>query len=78
MLTLRPSKFDGDISTLGKSRFVETLAEGSYTAGEGVRRLGTKITDHRHCPLLRARGEWPRGGGAADKRDELAPLHCAA
>ena len=78
MLALRPSKFDCDISTVGKSRFVETLAEGSYTAGEGVRRLGAKITDHRHCPLLRACRERPRGSGAAEKRDELATLHYAA
>jgi hypothetical protein len=25
--------------------------------------------------LLRARREWPRSGGATEKRDELAPSH---
>jgi hypothetical protein len=27
--------------------------------------------------LLRARSERPRGGSAADKRDEIAPFHCS-
>jgi hypothetical protein len=33
-----------------------------------------KITDHRHR-LLSACSEWPYGCRAAEKGDELAPLH---
>src|SRR6516165_4151914 len=36
---------------------------------------GTNITDDQHCRLLRARHERPCSGHAAEKRDELAPLH---
>ena len=33
--------------------------------------------DHRHCRLLRARSERPRGCRTAEERDERAPLHGA-
>jgi hypothetical protein len=58
-LAFRPAKFDRDISSLDISGFGETLAEGSYTAGERGRRLGAKISDHRHRGLLPARSERP-------------------
>jgi hypothetical protein len=73
VLTFRPAKLDCDISALGISGFAETLAEGSYTAGERGRRSGAQISDHRHRRLLRARCERPRGCGAAEKSDEFAP-----
>src|SRR5439155_15321588 len=38
-------------------------------------RLTVEVTDHRHCRLLRARRERPRGRRAAEQRDELAPLY---
>src|SRR5262249_39068358 len=75
LLPLRPSKFDCDISAFDKSRFVKTFTECSQAACEGARRLGAEISDHRHGPLLRACGERPCGGDAAEKRDELAQLH---
>jgi hypothetical protein len=37
--------------------------------------LGAQISDHRHRGLLRACGERPHGGGAGEKRNELAPFH---
>src|SRR5262249_8110160 len=42
---------------------------------ERIVRVGAEKSDHRHRRLLRARHERPRGGGAAEERDELAPPH---
>jgi hypothetical protein len=38
----------------------------------GVKRCGVEKADHRHCSLLRARRERPRGCRAAEQRDEHA------
>jgi hypothetical protein len=32
-------------------------------------------SNQRRCRLLRLRPKWPPGRGAAEQRDELAPLH---
>jgi hypothetical protein len=75
-LAFRPAKFDCDISTLDISGFAKTLAEGSYTAGERGRRLGAKISDHRHRRLLRARTSrlgHAQQTSAADQHKEVPP-----
>src|SRR6266498_2938158 len=73
VLAFRPAKFDCDISTLNISGFAETLSEGSYTAGERGGRFGPKISDHRHCWLLRARRDRPRRCCAAQGDYEFSP-----
>jgi hypothetical protein len=55
--------------------FAQALAERAQTARPQVRRFGAEEPDHRHRRLLRARHEWPSSGRAAEKHDELAPLH---
>src|SRR6516165_2783858 len=53
----------------------EAQAECAQTVRHHVRRSGVEQPDYRHCRLLRARRERPRGRRAAEDRDELAPPH---
>jgi hypothetical protein len=51
-----------------------------FEAGLPFRIVLGRIHEHAHAPhalaLLRARGEWPRGGGcAAEKGDEIPSPH---
>src|SRR5438128_295912 len=41
---------------------------------EGAGRLAVEESNHWQSRLLRARGERPRGGRAAEQRNELPPL----
>ena len=75
VVPLRPSEFDLDVLALDQTRFTQAFPKRCHTIRVGLRRPGSEETDHRHRRLLRARGERP-GGRAAQKRDEVAPLHC--
>src|SRR5262249_6408303 len=69
-----PGILDSEILTFDEACFGESLAQlVNQELGPGCRGVPQK-PDHRHCRLLRARGERPRGR-AAKKRDELAPPH---
>src|SRR5262245_61639944 len=62
------------VITLDKTRLLEALPESAQQLF--VLRYGGEQPDHRHRWLLGARRERPCGRRrAAEKRDELAPLH---
>src|SRR4051812_38182324 len=66
--------FAGFTATMAGSDFAEPIDKGREAGG----RRRTEKSDRRHCflnRLLRARRERPRSGHAAEKSDELAPLH---
>jgi len=73
--TVRPAKFDRDVLALDVARFGQALPEPMHKGRVQVCRGAVEKADHRHRPLLRARRERPRRCRAAQKRDELAPLH---
>src|SRR5262245_44031109 len=60
-------------SALDIASILEALAEWAEKILTVVRRSLVKEHDNRHCRLLRARRERPRGR-AADERDELVPF----
>src|SRR5262249_40532064 len=66
--------FNREVLALNIARRPQPLAKSAQHIAVRIRRLAVKEPDHRHRRLLRARRERPRGR-AADKRDELAPLH---
>jgi len=69
-----PPRLNDRILAFDNTRFLQSLSQSSETRRKRLRRTATKEPDHRHCRLLlRARGEWPRGGRAREQRDELAP-----
>src|SRR5262249_16725377 len=73
----RPFVIDNNVLTLDKAYFLDTRAERSdVVVGPPLkwRRTTGEKPNHRHRRLLRARRERPCGS-AAEKRDELAPLH---
>jgi hypothetical protein len=60
-LSFCPAILDGDVLALGKTGFVQALAECVDDMGERVGRPSAEKPDHRHCRLLRAHPERPRG-----------------
>jgi hypothetical protein len=77
MLIVGPAILDSDVLALDESGLVQALSERTDKRLGAGRRRGAKETDHRHRRLLRLRNERPRGR-AAEKRDEIAPLHLCA
>jgi hypothetical protein len=74
-ITFGPPKTNYDVLSLNKSFFLQPLSEcHDYLSGFAGRATAEK-SDYRHRWLFRARSERPRDCGAADKRDELPPLH---
>src|SRR5262249_45965513 len=65
---------DRHVLALDKSLFLQTLLECRHEMHEPCRRRAAKKANHRHRRLLRARRERPCRH-AAEKRDELAPVH---
>src|SRR5262249_47535658 len=63
------------VLALDKAGVLQSLAKCAQKVRVEVGRRGTEHADHWHR-LLRTRREWPRGSGAAEQRDELAPVHC--
>ena len=74
-LILRPAVYDRQVLALDIAGLLQALAKCAQTVRDRVRRCGVEEPDHRHRRLLRARRERPRSRRAAEKRDELAPLH---
>ena len=74
VLALRPAIFDRHILALDIAGFFQALAERGQRCGVLVRRYAAEEPDHRHRRLLRPRRKRP-GRRAAEKRDEIAPLH---
>src|SRR5262245_48491936 len=75
VLVLRPAILDRHVLALDVAGFTNALAECGQILCTIGRRRAAEEPDHRHRRLLRARREWPRCRPAAEKRDELAPLH---
>jgi hypothetical protein len=73
-VVLRPAKFDCHVAALDVTHFAQAFAECRQRIKALRRRTKVEITDHRHCRLLRAGGERPRGC-TAEPRDELPPPH---
>src|SRR5262249_30290933 len=73
-LVSRPAIFDHKVPAFNVASLAQTPPEASQPGDIGFRRAEVQIPDHRH-QLLRARRERPRGGRAAEQRDEVAPLH---
>src|SRR4029077_16831895 len=76
IVALRPAVFDRHVLPLNKAGSLETLAELSRVVRTfPLRRQNVHEANSRHHGLLRARGDRPRTGRAAEQRDELAPVH---
>src|SRR5262245_4910002 len=75
LLVLRPAILDHDILALDVAGFANALPECGQIACTISKRRAAEKSDHRHRRLLRASRERPRGGRAADQRQEFAPLH---
>jgi len=77
-LGIRPTCFDPDVPAIGPSEFMECCSE-CCDMGVPLRIAPGESHQHTYAPhplaLLRARRERPRGHGASEQRDELAPLH---
>src|SRR5262249_23094769 len=72
---LGPKIDDRDVLALDKAGVLQSLAKCAQKVRVEVRRRRTEHPDHRHRWLLCARGERPREGRAAEKRDERAASH---
>src|SRR5262249_25487888 len=69
----RPAIFNADSLVLDEPDVAQALTERLECFGAACRRKAAKQPDHRK-PLLRACRQRPRCG-AAEQRDDLAPLH---
>jgi hypothetical protein len=59
-------EFDRDVLALDKACFLQALAERSHEVRHVSERPAVEKPHHRHCWLLRARRERPRGCCAAE------------
>src|SRR5215472_12408875 len=74
--SLHPAILDRDGLTLDPTEFAQSLYKGGGPLGLRRRSGPAKQSNGRQLHLLRASRERPRGRRTADKRYELAPLHC--
>jgi hypothetical protein len=73
VLTVSRAIVEGDVLTLDKPCFIETLANDRNERRVHSGRTAAEQSDHRKRTLLRPRRERPRCRRAAEQRDELAP-----
>src|SRR5262249_46687742 len=73
--TARQPIFDCNVPALDVAAFRDTPAERIQEIPTRSGRNGGEKPDNRHLSLLRSRPERPCRCRAAEKRDELAPLH---
>jgi hypothetical protein len=76
VLAFQPVVFDRYVLTINVGVLAEAFAKRGRKAGVAISRPISDKPDNRHCCLLRASCDWPRSGGGAEKRYELAPSHC--
>ena len=74
-LALQPVVLDRHVLAVDVAIFVEAFAERGHKARVAIGRPVSNKPDHRQGRLLRGRRKRPRNRCAADKRNELAPLH---
>jgi hypothetical protein len=72
---LSPAILDRQAPTLNVTGLAQSYAESRNEIGTFLWRRGIEKTDHRCRRLLRAHGERPRCGGAADKCDKFPSPH---
>src|SRR5262245_38579378 len=73
---LRPAILDRDGAPLAPAEFAQPLHKSGGPLAPGRSRGRSQKSDSRQLTrLLRARRERPRRRSAAEKRDEIAPLH---
>src|SRR5215813_14043125 len=70
ILAIGPAILDCRILALDIAGFAQAPTESGYAGGECYSRPAVEETDHRRRWLLRACRERPRGGRAAEQRDE--------
>src|SRR5262249_40254338 len=70
-----PTIFDLNVLALNVSYLFQSLPKRAQTVGVRVRRGAAKETNYRPR-LLRTCSKRPRGRGANNHFDELAPSHC--
>src|SRR5262249_31216176 len=73
VLSLSIAILDGYVLAFDVARFGQGAEKCRDIRRHRSWRSGIKKPNHRHRRLLRARRKRPRGGRAADQRDELAP-----
>src|ERR1700730_14605294 len=74
-MALQPVVLDRHVLAFDGAGSVEAFAERRHVACGAIGRPAVDKRDYRQRRLLRARGERPCEGGAAEKRDEFAPPH---
>src|SRR5262245_36437820 len=74
-LTVRPTVLDRDLPAFDIAAFAQALAECIREPPERAGRGAVEKADHRSSWVLRVSRERPRRRGAAQQRDEGAPLH---
>src|SRR5207244_1014064 len=70
-----PTLFDRYVLAVDKPFVLQTLLECGQQMHERRGWRAAKKADHRHRRLLRARGERPGDGRAAEQRDDVASVH---
>src|SRR5262245_653104 len=75
-LTLRKAGFDSHVLAFDVTRFLQAFAERCTKTWHNHSGCpGAEEPDHRHLGLLCTCAEWARDRCAAEKCDELTPLH---
>jgi hypothetical protein len=74
VLTLSPTIVEGDVLTLDKACFIETLSDDRNERRVRSGRTAAEQSDHRNRTLLRLRRERPPRR-AAEKANELTSPH---
>jgi hypothetical protein len=74
---LGPAVVDRHVLALDIAGFFEALAKSAQSPGNRFGRSDLQKSDDRHRRFLPVRSQRPRRRRAAEKRDELAPLHWA-
>src|SRR5262245_23267423 len=77
VLTFRPTVRDRNIVAFDIAGFIEAFSKCAQPMGLCASRRAAEKSNHRHCWLLRARSERPRGYTAAEKCDVFPPPHGA-
>jgi hypothetical protein len=74
-VAITPAEFDRNVLAFHKPGLAQTLAKRSHKMPETLGRTVPEKPNHRHRPLLRARGERPGDGRTAENCDELSASH---
>jgi hypothetical protein len=65
VLTFRPAILDCDVLSFDEAGVFQALAKCARSHRIPIGGCTVEEADHRHCPLLGARGEWPGNRRAA-------------